>query len=62
MHSSTLSPLPMKYIEGKVVNSPLPDLGQAQHQTANIGNDRMRQLEDMLNEAQGRAETLERDT
>jgi len=62
MHSSTLSPLPLKYIEGKVVNSPLPDLGQPQHQTTNIGNDRMRQLEDMLNEAQGRAEMLERDT
>ncbi|MDX8392648.1 MAG: FliH/SctL family protein [Mariprofundaceae bacterium] len=61
MHSSVLSPLPLKYIEGKVVDSPLPDLDQQQQKTG-LGNDRMRQLEKMLNAAQGRAEVLERET
>jgi len=62
MDSSALSPLPLKYIEGTAVSSPLPDLGNLKNNPARSENERMRQLEKMLNEAQGRSEQLERET
>jgi len=62
MAASGLSPLPLKYIEGTTVSSPLRDLAQPDDNNARKESDRMRQLEAMLNEAQGHSEQLERET
>jgi len=60
MTSSVLSPLPLKYIEGTAISSPLRELGQNEDRNTGRENQRMRQLEKMLNEAQDRSEELER--
>jgi len=62
MGASVLTPLPLKYIEGTTVSSPLRDLAQPVNNSVCGENQRMRQLEKMLNEAQGRSEELERET
>jgi len=56
-----LSPLPLKYIEGSVINSPLRDLDHPQP-VQHSETDRMRELERMLNDAQSRSQDLERET
>jgi len=60
MATSTLTPLSHRHIEGEVISSPLRNLGSP-HKEKNTTSDRMQELEQMLNEAQGRSELLERE-
>lgn len=60
MSNPGFSPLPLKYIEGTVVSSPLLDLDNPQPRQHNE-TDRMRELEQMLNEAQSRSQDIERE-
>ncbi|MDQ6965371.1 MAG: FliH/SctL family protein [Mariprofundaceae bacterium] len=60
MSASGFTPLPLKYIEGTVITSPLPDFDQAKI-PGQPETDRMRELEDMLNEAQNHAQNIERE-
>ena len=60
MSNPGFSPLPLKYIEGSVVSSPLLDLDDPQPRQHNE-TDRMRELEQMLNEAQSRSQDIERE-
>jgi len=58
--SSGLSPLPLKIIEANPSPSPFAELG-AKHPDPPAEPDRMKQLEQMLHEAQGRAEIIEKE-
>lgn len=61
MSGSGISPLPIKYIEGTVVSSPLRDFDKPRPQARHAETDRMRELEQMLNDAQARSQDLERE-
>lgn len=60
MSAPGLSPLPLKYIEGGISSSPLPDFGRPQA-PSHPETDRMRELEQMLNDAQSRSRDIERE-
>jgi len=60
MSASGFTPLPMKYIEGSVLSSPLPDFDKPAADN-HPETDRMRELEQMLNEAQSHAQNIERE-
>jgi len=60
MSASGFTPLPLKYIEGTVISSPLPDFDNPKASN-HPETDRMRELENMLNEAQNHAQNIERE-
>jgi len=63
MSAPGFTPLSLKTIEGTVVSSPLRDFDKpAQKTAAHPETDRMRELEQMLSEAQERNKDLERET
>lgn len=61
MSAPGFSPLILKTIEGTVVSSPLPDFDKPKQRLVHPETDRMRELEQMLNDAQARNQDLERE-
>lgn len=61
MRSSVLAPLPMKQMKSSHLSSPLIDLDSRHEQPPIEENDRMRELEKMLDEVRDRNEMLERE-